>query len=271
MRMSHNTDNEQICEKDKQFKNLRHLCDKLASVIGKFKNAPVSKTLQHYNAKNNYNTRAKVIELQQNHSIVQHRCPVCNYKIKVDTVRCPYCKELLKGDIPEEFTHESKGVKEIKGINNAFYNWICTLLIIGLVKNLVYYVFGFIAIAPSGENLIIFSCCTELIFGLKVIWAVLKKKSDGLLLLFYMLLFNIIVSTLFIVLSMLNEDLDLLFGSIATIVISSYFLANIKDKNLLRVFPKHARLTLFDKVILILYILSILTIFVSEIMPFINN
>ena len=70
---------------------------------------------------------------------------------------------------------------------------------------------------------------------------------------------------------MLKEDLDLLFGNIATIVISSYFLANIKDKNLLRVFPKHARLTLFDKAILILYILSILTIFVSEIIPFINN
>ena len=53
----------------------------------------------------------------------KHFPPVCNYKIKVDTVRCPYCKELLKGDIPEEFTHESKGVKEIKGINNTFYNF----------------------------------------------------------------------------------------------------------------------------------------------------
>ena len=82
----------------------------------------------------------------------------------------------MKGDIPEEFTHESKGVKEIKGINNTFYNWICTLLIIGLVKNIVSYVFGFIAIAPSGGNLIIFSYCTELIFGLKVVWAVLKRN-----------------------------------------------------------------------------------------------
>ena len=265
--MSHNTNNDQICEKDKEFK----IFGKLKSIIEKFKNAINSKKNLHYSIKNGNNTQAKTFDDQQNYSIVQHRCPVCNCKIKVDTVRCPYCKELLKGYIPEEFMYESKDKKEIAESNSALYNWICTLLIIGLVKNIVFYVYEFIVSFPFERMLVIFSYCTGLIFELKVVWAVLKKKSDGLLLLFYMLWFNIMVSSLSIVLSMLKEDLDLLFGSIATIVISSYFLANIKDKNLLKLFPKYARLTLFDKLILILYILSVLTMFVVELMSFINN